>query len=230
MCATSIGSTFSQSPVPGVRKSGMPDGTEIPAPVSTTARSAPRSSSARRAAPVRRRRGRAHLPWNFGLALAEEGADALLGVLGAERLAEASASTLEALVEVARRRETCLICCDRERRLLGQLARPTPARCRTARGRAPPGSRGPAVAPRSASIGSPIRFISSALASPTSRGSRWVPPKPGMIPRLISGWPKRGRLGGDPEVAGHRQLAAAAEGDRVDRGDRDGGRLLHRRA
>ena len=23
-----------------------------------------------------------------------------------------------------------------------------------------------------------------------SRGSRWVPPKPGMIPRLISGWPK----------------------------------------
>ena len=33
-------------------------------------------------------------------------------------------------------------------------------------------------------------FISSALAGPTSRGSRWVPPKPGMIPRLISGWPK----------------------------------------
>ena len=25
---------------------------------------------------------------------------------------------------------------------------------------------------------------------PTSRGSRWVPPKPGMMPRLISGWPK----------------------------------------
>src|SRR5918992_1694070 len=33
-------------------------------------------------------------------------------------------------------------------------------------------------------------FISSALPSPTSRGSRWVPPKPGMMPRLISGWPK----------------------------------------
>ena len=28
------------------------------------------------------------------------------------------------------------------------------------------------------------------MASPTRRGSRWVPPKPGMIPRLISGWPK----------------------------------------
>ena len=32
-------------------------------------------------------------------------------------------------------------------------------------------------------------FISSALAGPTSRGSRWVPPKPGMIPSAISGWP-----------------------------------------
>ncbi len=39
-------------------------------------------------------------------------------------------------------------------------------------------------------IASPIRFISSALPGPTRRGSRWVPPKPGMIPSLISGWPK----------------------------------------
>ena len=36
MCATSIGSTFAHSPVPGERKSGIPDGTEIPAPVSAT--------------------------------------------------------------------------------------------------------------------------------------------------------------------------------------------------
>ncbi len=50
MWATSIGSTFSHSPVRGVRKSGMPDGTDTPAPVSTTARSASRSSSASRAA------------------------------------------------------------------------------------------------------------------------------------------------------------------------------------
>ena len=33
-------------------------------------------------------------------------------------------------------------------------------------------------------------FISSAFAGPTSRGSRCVPPKPGMIPSAISGWPK----------------------------------------
>src|SRR3954471_4182288 len=40
-----------------------------------------------------------------------------------------------------------------------------------------------------APIGVPSRFSSSALPSPTSRGSRCVPPKPGMMPRLISGWP-----------------------------------------
>src|SRR5215207_2003264 len=48
MWATSIGSTFSHSPVPGLRKSGIPDGTETPAPVSTTVRFALRSSCARR--------------------------------------------------------------------------------------------------------------------------------------------------------------------------------------
>ena len=30
MCATSIGFTCSHKPVPGERKSGMPDGTETP--------------------------------------------------------------------------------------------------------------------------------------------------------------------------------------------------------
>ncbi len=49
-----------------------------------------------------------------------------------------------------------------------------------------------------------------------------------MIPRLISGWPKRGRLRREADVAGHRELAAAAEGQRVDRRDRDGRGLLER--
>ena len=53
MWATSIGSTFAHSPVPGERKSGIPDGTEIPAPVSATTESASRISS--RAAPQRSR-------------------------------------------------------------------------------------------------------------------------------------------------------------------------------
>jgi len=32
----------------------------------------------------------------------------------------------------------------------------------------------------------PVRIISSALPRPTRRGSRWWPPPPGMMPRLIS--------------------------------------------
>src|SRR5919198_2300849 len=48
MWATFIGSTFSHRPLPGVRKSGMPDGTDTPAPDSTTALfDASRSSAAR---------------------------------------------------------------------------------------------------------------------------------------------------------------------------------------
>ena len=46
MWATFIGSTFSQMPLPGVRKSGMPEGTEMPAPVRTTVLEDSRRSSA----------------------------------------------------------------------------------------------------------------------------------------------------------------------------------------
>ena len=35
----------------------------------------------------------------------------------------------------------------------------------------------------------PVRIISIALALPTARVSRCVPPMPGMTPSLISGWP-----------------------------------------
>ena len=34
------------------------------------------------------------------------------------------------------------------------------------------------------------RIVTSvAIVLPTARVSRWVPPEPGMMPRLISGWP-----------------------------------------
>ena len=46
MWATSIGSTLLPQPSPGVRKSGIPEGTEIPAPVRATTESASRISSA----------------------------------------------------------------------------------------------------------------------------------------------------------------------------------------
>jgi hypothetical protein len=48
MCATSIGSTLSHTPVPGERKSGMPEGTEMPAPVSATVEREERNICARR--------------------------------------------------------------------------------------------------------------------------------------------------------------------------------------
>src|SRR5215218_6270637 len=96
MWATFIGSTFAQTPVSGVRKSGMPEGTETPAPVSATVQSDSPISSASLAAPSRssrdispaggcRRRARASLPAAPARsALAEEGGDALLRVLAAE--------------------------------------------------------------------------------------------------------------------------------------------------
>src|SRR3954451_10628496 len=143
MCATSIGFTFSQMPVPGERKSGIPDGTDTPAPVRTKAERASRIISARRVAlpcAVRVVTGRngtvaglrrpAALPAvrpSFSLelrrALAEEGADALLGVLGRERLLEPARLRLEALAKLAGGRHR-LDLLDRDRRLLGELARP----------------------------------------------------------------------------------------------------------
>ena len=72
----------------------------------------------------------------------------------------------------------------------------------------------------SASTWRPVRIMSLARAAPTSRGSRCVPPPPGMMPSRISGWPNRARCRRDAEVAGERQLAAAAQRVAADRGDR----------
>ena len=47
----------------------------------------------------------------------------------------------------------------------------------------------PACWARVAVTGLPPVHISSASAAPHNRGSRWVPPAPGMIPRCTSGWP-----------------------------------------
>ena len=45
------------------------------------------------------------------------------------------------------------------------------------------------AAPSSASIMSPVKISSFAARRADARGSRWVPPKPGMTPRFTSGWP-----------------------------------------
>ena len=70
-----------------------------------------------------------------------------------------------------------------------------------------------------ASIMSPVMHSSLALAMPTRRASRWVPPNPGMTPSLTSGWPNLRLVRRVDEVARQRQLAAAAEREPVDRRD-----------
>ena len=47
----------------------------------------------------------------------------------------------------------------------------------------------PIRAASSASKRRPVRISSIARCLPTARARRWVPPPPGMIPRVISGWP-----------------------------------------
>jgi hypothetical protein len=42
---------------------------------------------------------------------------------------------------------------------------------------------------RFASTGSPVVIISMAASMPTARGSRWVPPQPGIRPTFTSGRP-----------------------------------------
>src|SRR5207253_5422946 len=125
MCATSIGSTRSQSPLPGERKSGIPDGTEMPAPVSasTDSASAMRWASAAvvedslAGMPIASAAGEARR------AFGQEGRDALPCVGAREGLGEGLLLGLDSRVEVARARHA-LDLRERERRLGGELARP----------------------------------------------------------------------------------------------------------
>jgi hypothetical protein len=47
----------------------------------------------------------------------------------------------------------------------------------------------PACCARAAGTGLPSVHMSSASGTPASRGSRCVPPAPGMMPSSTSGWP-----------------------------------------
>src|SRR4051812_329851 len=130
MCATSIGLTFSHSPVPGERKSGIPDGTEIPAPVSATTDSASRTREASRSTRSRSTADETLTAIRLELlalpvrrALGEEGADALLGVLALEDAGERGLLGLDPGVEVAGGGDV-LDLGQRQRRRLAELARP----------------------------------------------------------------------------------------------------------
>ena len=81
---------------------------------------------------------------------------------------------------------------------------------------------------RSASCASMMRADSTSSAArpaPTSRGSRCVPPAPGMMPTATSGWPKCARSLATRKRAREGELAPAAPRLAVDGGD---DRLRHR--
>src|ERR1700761_8941527 len=107
MWATSIGSTFSQIPSPGERKSGIPDGTEIPAPVNATTEPAPRTSFAKRSTSdcdVARERTVPSPPtlgpFEVGRPFDEERCDALLRVPALERGRKSALLRLDPLVQI----------------------------------------------------------------------------------------------------------------------------------
>ena len=178
----------------------MPEGTEMPAPVSATVALDSRISSAKRWMLIELGSrqlavrycelltANCSLALELRLALLDERADALARVLRAERRREALLLGCDALVEVALVRDR-LDLLDRDRRLARRACAPSSAPCRAARGPGRRRGRARGGRPPRPRIASPVRFISSAFASPTRRGRRCVPPNPGMIPRLISGWP-----------------------------------------
>ena len=109
---------------------------------------------------------------------------------------------------------------DRDRRLAGELARPRERRVEQLVVGDDVVDEAELVAPRRRVIASPTRFISSAFCSPDQARQPLGAAEAGDDPELDLGLAEDRRLGGDPHVAGHRQLAAAAEGERVDGGDR----------
>ena len=68
--------------------------------------------------------------------------------------------------------------------------------------------------------GSPLTIMLTAISSPTARGSRCVPPAPGINPIFTSGRPTRAASARDPELASQRELEAAAQTGARDGGDR----------
>ena len=113
-------------PQPGARASGSRGSRRAPR---CPRRSAPRPSRPRARGRPASRRG-CLPPAPRRLALAEEGADALAGVLAGEDGARRRPSRPRCRRRGRRRRRDLLDRADGQRRLPGELARPLPARCR----------------------------------------------------------------------------------------------------
>src|SRR5262249_1205073 len=119
------GSTCCQRPVPGERKSGMPEGTETPAPVRATTERASRTSPASRRCSVREatRERIALAAVEVGRAFGQEGGDPLPRVGAGEGRREPPLLVLDARVQIARRRDAFYLL-EGERSLARKLARP----------------------------------------------------------------------------------------------------------
>ena len=97
---------------------------------------------------------------------------------------------------------------DRDLARLADLARRAPSLSRTRSRRAADRRRRSRRrcrprAPSAPATGLPSVHISSASSAPHRRGSRCVPPAPGMMPSSTSGWPTFASLRRDAVVAGH---------------------------
>ena len=168
-------------------------------------------------------RTRYHAPRYRGARFSAKAASASRRSCGRKRLLVAARLDLEAL----RRSGSSRALVDRA---LSRRARP-PGRWRRSRARArarsrassPPGAMRFTSPMRSASSAPSLRAVrirSFARALPMRRGSRCVPPAPGMIASEVSVSPSSRVRRGDAQVAGEQQLRPAAEGDAVDDADR----------
>src|SRR6187549_4136895 len=148
-------------------------------------------------------------------ALAEEGGDALLGVLAAEGGREALLLGLDALVEVALAGDLLDLAAG-DRRLAGQLATPGERRLeQLVVGDDPVDEAELERLVGKDRVADQVHLQRLVLAD--QAGQALGAAEAGDDPQLDLRLAEDGRLGADPHVAGHRQLAAAAESDRVDR-------------
>ena len=215
MCATSIGSTFSQMPVPGERKSGIPDGTEIPAPVSATTEPASRTSSARRSDVG----AWATCPATSGCASRGRRRCPRLRVLAEPNMVAKPAFSASMPSSRSPLWETCLTCSTASGAWPPELARPRERgveqlvvgdhpvdEAELVRVVGRDGVAGQVHLQRLGRAHEPRQALSAAEA--------------GDDPEVDLGLAERRRVGGDADVAGHGELAPAPEREPVHRGDR----------
>ena len=160
----------------------------------------------------------------LGLALLDEGAHAFAGVLGGEEEGELVGLVLQAAHEVdvlgpVRGRLRVphgegAVGGDLRGQLSGRVQRLAPADDPVDEA---------ILRASSASMRRPVKISSFASAGPMRRGSRWVPPRPGRMPRPTSGKPKSAFSAAMRMSQASATSQPPAEGEAVHGGDRRDG-------